>query len=127
MTERAYKFDTRVFSGIAVIQCRDTHYHSDCIGSLTETLDKALQQADAGIVVLDMSGVRLFSSSALRAVRAVHVRAMARDGRIVAASGGELAINVLKFAPFIFHFETVAEALKQYSPDAACAFAKAEG
>ena len=127
MKPRAYKFDTRVFGGIAVIRCRDSHYHSDCDAAFSNALNGALDVAERHIVIVDMSAVRLFSSSALRAVRAAHLRATEVGGRIVAAGGGELVINVLKFAPFITHRDTVAEALSQYSEDAARAFAKAEG
>lgn len=127
MKSRTYKFDNKAYGGIPVIGCRDSHYHSDCDVALAGTLNSALDTAETSIVVLDMSAVRLFSSSALRAVRAAHVRALERGGQIVAAGGGELVVNVLKFAPFILHFETVAEALTQFSPEAARAFAKAEG
>ena len=127
MKPRAYKFDTRVFSGVAIMRCRDSHYHSDCDVAFSNALNAALDVAETQIVIVDMSVVRLFSSSALCAVRAAHSRAAEGGGRIVAAGGGELVINVLKFAPFITHRDTVAEALSQYSEDAARAFAKAEG
>ncbi|MGB0412578.1 MAG: hypothetical protein ACPGFA_13395 [Pikeienuella sp.] len=78
-------------------------------------------------MVLNMSTVRLFSSSALRAVRAAHVAVQNSDGQIVAAGGGELVLNVLKFAPFIHHSESVYDALARLSQEAATAYAKAEG
>jgi anti-anti-sigma regulatory factor len=127
MKPRGYRFDTRVFGGIPVVRCCDSHYHTDCTVPLTDALRDALIKVEASVVVLDMSAVRLFSSSALRVVRAAHVRAVENNGRIVVAGGGELAVNVLKFAPFILHFGTVREALAQFSPDALCAFTKAEG
>lgn len=127
MKRHVYKFDTKLYDGVAVVKCRDTHYHSDCAQSVLDAMSDARAKASSGSVVLDMSGVRLFSSSALRAVRASYVAAQETGGRIVAAGGGELVVNVLKFAPFILHFETVHNALAQLSQGAASAYAKAEG
>ena len=127
MRPRAYKFDTKLYDGVAVVKCRDTHYHSDCAQSLSAALQAARDAATSDSVVLNMNAVRLFSSSALRAVRSSYVAAQKSGGRIVAAGGGELVVNVLKFAPFILHFETVHGALAQLSQEAADAYAKAEG
>ena len=122
MKPRAYKFDTRVFSGVAIMRCRDSHYHSDCDVAFSNALNAALDVAETQIVIVDMSVVRLFSSSALCAVRAAHSRAAEGGGRIVAAGGGELVENVLKFAPFVVHRKIVGGAVPQYLEAAAAVF-----
>ena len=106
-----YKFRRERIGDRVVLHCLSSHYHSDC----EEVFETALRDAEAlaagGAVVLALDGVALFSSSALRALRASHRRLSARGGSIVAAGGGELAVGVLKFAPFIDHHPSIAAAL----------------
>ncbi|MGB0506474.1 MAG: hypothetical protein ACPGGK_09795 [Pikeienuella sp.] len=117
-----YSIEIRVYADISVVCCKDTHYHSDCITALGAVLSEAEKQASSGLVIVDLTDVVLFSSAALRALRATHLSLKKRDGRIVAAGGGELALSVLKFAPFIEHFVTLDEALAKLSVPAMQAF-----
>lgn len=116
--------DTQICGDVAILHLRASHWHADSFDALSVALSDALRRAASHQVVVDLDAVKLFSSSALRALRAVHRTAEAKNGRIVAAGGGELAVSVLKFAPFILHFDDVPAALAALSPDAAAEFAK---
>ena len=127
MKPRSYSFETSTFADVAVMRCRDTHYHSDCAQALSSALHAARGASASASVVLDLTGVRLFTSSALRAVRAAHVAMSDAGGRIIAVGGGEMVVNVLKFAPFIVRCDTVSDALAMVSDEAASAYAHSEG
>ena len=116
--------DTLICEDVAILRLRASHWHADSFDALSVALSDALRRAQSHQVVVDLGEVKLFSSSALRALRAVHRTAEAQTGRIVAAGGGELAVSVLKFAPFILHFDDVPAALAALSPCAAAEFAK---
>ncbi len=117
-----YSSSTRVYADVVVLTLADSHYHSDSMAALAEALRDADAKARTGIVVVDLGAVVLLSSTALRALRAAHMALEARGGRIVAASGGELVRGVLKFAPFIAKYDTVRNALKAQSVEAAALF-----
>ncbi|MEM7524989.1 MAG: hypothetical protein AAF360_14785 [Pseudomonadota bacterium] len=100
---------------VTTLACLSTHYHADSMGSLTEKLKEADESTPSGLVVVDLTHVVLFSSTALRALRAAHLALEGRGGRIVAAGGGELVAGVLKFAPFLPHYPTVEAAVQALS------------
>lgn len=120
--KQKYKIENRIYADVSVVCCKDTHYHSDSITALGGALKTAESQSTSAFVIVDLSGVVLFSSAALRALRATHLALTKRGGRIVAAGGGELALGVLKFAPFIEHFEDLSGALAALSEPALQAF-----
>jgi hypothetical protein len=120
--KQKYKIENRVYADISVVCCMDTHYHSDSITALGGALSTAEAQSSSALVIVDLTSVVLFSSAALRALRACHMALSKRGGRIVAAGGGELALGVLKFAPFIEHFKDMNGALAALSEQALQAF-----
>ena len=65
-------------------------------------------------VVFDFSNVRLLSSCALLAIRAFRRRLSERSGRIVAAAGGDLVADVLKFASYVEHHHSVEDAIAAF-------------
>lgn len=103
-----FRFERR--PGCAVLVFGATHYHSDSFAALSKALGAAAEAAPGGRLAVDLSGVVLLSSTALRALRAAHVALEAKGGGLVAAGGGELVAGVLKFAPFIRRYGNVDEA-----------------
>lgn len=94
-----------------ILRLLSSHYHADSLETLEKTFDKAVKAPPGDIIVLDLSRVVLFSSTALRALRSASAKLGETGGRIVAAGGGELVVGVLKFAPFVTHYPTLDEAL----------------
>lgn len=92
-----------------------SHYHADSLTALSAALRRAVEMAmeegGATDVVVDLSGVVLFSSTALRTLRTAHMELETHGARIVAAGGGELVGGVLKFAPFVRHYPDIDQAL----------------
>ncbi|MEX2520592.1 MAG: STAS domain-containing protein [Paracoccaceae bacterium] len=113
--DRRFPFRTEMRGDIVVLTFGASHYHADSHAALGAALTQAADAARAGRVIVDLSGVVLFSSTALRALRSTYVALEARGGRIVAAGGGELVAGVLKFAPFIEHYHSVDEAVAALS------------
>lgn len=105
-----HRFEVSTEDGVGVLRLLDSHYHVDSHDALEAQFAEVDRAAPAGLVVVDMTAVTLFASTALRALMVAHKRLSARGGRIVAAGGGELVANYLRFAPFILHYETVEEA-----------------
>lgn len=94
-----------------IVRLLSSHYHADSLETLEKTFHEAAKEPPGGVIVLDLSRVVLFSSTALRALRSTSSRLGEAGGRIVAAGGGELVVGVLKFAPFVTHYATLDEAL----------------
>lgn len=90
--------------------CLDSHYHADCGDRFAEALAEAGDVSDTGDVIVDLSGVALLSSAALRALRTAHDALSVRGGSLSAAGGGDLVVGVLRFAPFMTHYDSVDEA-----------------
>ena len=109
--EKRFPFRCETRGDVTVLHCGATHYHADSFAPLGRALSAAAEQAGRGGLVVDLSGVVLFSSTALRALRAAHLERERQGGRIVAAGGGELVSGVLKFAPFIPHYQNLEEAV----------------
>lgn len=109
-----FNFETTDADGVTVLKLCDARYHADSLEPLNAKFQEIEARRADGRIVVDLSAVRLFSSSALRAIRASHRRVLRRRGRIVAAGGGELVAGVLKFAPFIEHYSNVDEALAAF-------------
>lgn len=107
---KGYRFRTADEGRWAILTLCDTHYHVDSFAPLEEQF-LALEADDPSRpVIVDMTSVRLFSSTALRAMMTAYRRVSSAGGRIVAAGGGEIVANFLRFAPFIDHYATVEEA-----------------
>lgn len=113
-----FNFETTDAEGATILKLCDTRYHADSLEPLNARFLEVEAASETGNVVVDLSDVRLFSSSALRAMRASHRRLSGRGGRIVAAGGGDLVAGVLKFAPFIEHYSSVEEALAAFGAPA---------
>lgn len=107
-TEPAFRIDRH--GSTAVVVCLHTHYHADCQEAFAAVLRGAQAASESGDVIVDLDGVVLLSSTALRALRGAHRDLTAAGGRIAAAGGGDLVHGVLKFAPFITHYDTLEEA-----------------
>lgn len=110
-----FNFETTEAAGATILKLCDARYHADSLDPLNARFLAVEASSETGNVIVDLSAVRLFSSSALRAMRAAHRRLAGRGGRIVAAGGGELVAGVLKFAPFIDHYDDVDKALAAFS------------
>ncbi|MEM8754536.1 MAG: hypothetical protein AAGF90_16285 [Pseudomonadota bacterium] len=99
----------------AILLCLDDRYHADC----GEAFERALKDADgaspSGRVVLDLTAVALLSSAALRALRSGHEALAARGGALSAGGGGDLVFGVLRFAPFMKHYDTIETAVAAFS------------
>lgn len=108
---KAFPYRIEARGDVTILHCEATHYHADSFAPLGAALAEAATAARSGKLVIDLSQVVLFSSTALRALRTAHLDLEARGGRIVAAGGGELVRGVLKFAPFIAHVPDVAQAV----------------
>lgn len=106
-----FRFELTQAKGAQVLRLLDSHYHADSLGPLEAKFMEIEAAAPGSPVVIDLSGVSLLSSTALRAIRAAHRRLEATGARIVAAGAADLVADVLKFAPFIDHHPTVDEAL----------------
>lgn len=111
----SFRFETSRHGGATVLRLCDSHYHADSLEPLDAKLREAEAETAAGLVIVDLGAVALLSSTALRAFRASHRRLEETGGRIVAAGGGELVADVLKFAPFINHYPTIDEAVSALS------------
>lgn len=113
---------------VIVVRFGSTHYHADSFERLGDVLNEARRAASsdgaAALVVADLGGVVLLSSTALGALRTAHRAIEEGGGRLVAAAGGDLVAGVLKFAPFIAHHPTVGEAVAALSKAAGEAFEK---
>lgn len=105
----AYRVE--ILGTVAVLHLLSSHYHADVMEPLSDVLKTADASSASGVVVVNLDGVLLLSSTALRALRAAHIKLEARRGRIVAAGGGELVVGVLKFAPFIEHYPNLEAAV----------------
>lgn len=106
-----FSFETDEVGGATVLRLGDSHYHADSYEALEAKFREVEAAGAAAGVVVDFSKVALFSSTALRALRAAYRRTAEAGGRIVAAGGGELVAGVLKFAPFVEHYPTVEDAV----------------
>ena len=95
---------------VVVARCAQTHYRADSREEFRAGLAEAAAAAK-GDVVLDLSGVVLLSSVAVRAIREHHQILAEAGRRIVAAGGGDLVRGVLKFAPFLHHHDSVEGAI----------------
>lgn len=115
MTEQDLAFSETRIGDVLVLVCRDSHYHADRAARFGRALDSACLHANGGKLVIDFSCVVLLSSTVLRALRVAYAAFDEQDGRIAAAGGGELVTRVLKFAPFIDHYEDVEMAVSALS------------
>ena len=106
-----FRFDVVRHDGASVVRLLDSHYHADSLAPLEATFIEAEADAPCASIVVDLNGVSLLSSTALRAIRASHARLEKAGGRIVAAGAADLVADVLKFAPFIAKYASVDEAL----------------
>lgn len=113
--DRRFPFRTEMRGDIVVLAFGASHYHADSHAALDAALSKAAAATKTGRLIVDLDGVVLFSSTALRALRTAYVALESRGGRIVAAGGGELVAGVLKFAPFIEHYHNLDEAVAALS------------
>lgn len=118
------EFSTATYADVLVLKFGSSHYHADSFEPLATALKAARDASPAGLVVADLDRVLLLSSTALRAIRSIHQVSERNGGRIVMAGGGELVVGVLKFAPFITHHDTVANALENLSSAAFNAYSK---
>lgn len=113
--ERNIAFSETRIGDVLVLVCHGSHYHADRAAQFGQALESARGKADGGKLVIDFSRVVLLSSTVLRALRVAHAAFDEVDGRIAAAGGGELVWRVLKFAPFIDHYQDVEMAISAMS------------
>ena len=114
-----FSFQTSEIDGAVVLRLGDSHYHADSYEALEAKFREVEAIGDQRRIVVDFADVALFSSTALRALRAAYRRFEDAGGRIVAAGGGELVAGVLRFAPFVRHYSSVEQAVAAFEAETA--------
>ena len=98
--------------------------HDSCAAFSAE-LERLLDEAQAGAVVLDLSGLEYVSSAGLRIFLLAGKQANARGGRIMIAAMRPLVAEIFQISRFSTLFEIhpgLRQALSSASPQAAAAF-----